>query len=82
MPTTSNRAAGGAPAVVRLTDPDPRLRHAQAAAYIGISPNTLQNWRISGRQDRKIPFLKVGSLVQYRRSDLDAWLAKNTIGKL
>ena len=66
---TRNRAAVAAPPV---TNPDPRLRHAQAAAYIGISPNTLQNWRISGRQDRKIPFLKVGSLVQYRRSDLDA----------
>ncbi len=82
MPTTRNRVAAITAAAVRVVDPDPRLPHAQAAAYIGISPNTLQNWRVCGRDDRKIPFVKVGSLVQYRRSDLDRWLAKNTIGTL
>ena len=82
MPAPSSRAAAIAAAATRVVDPDPRLPHVQAAAYIGISPNTLQNWRVCGRADRKIPFVKVGSLVQYRRSDLDRWLAKNTIGTL
>jgi len=28
------------------------------------------------------PFIKVGRLVRYRRSDVDAWLRANTIGAL
>ncbi len=82
MPTTSNRAAGATASIARVVDPNPRLTHVQAAAYLGISAQTLQNWRSSKRADRTIPFVKVGSLVQYRRGDLDGWLAKNTIGKL
>lgn len=28
------------------------------------------------------PFIKVGRLVRYRRSDVDAWLRANTVGTL
>jgi excisionase family DNA binding protein len=49
----------------------------QAAEYIGAQAHTLEIWRTTRRH--KIPFIKVGRLVRYRRADLDAWLATRTI---
>ena len=47
-----------------------------AAAYLDVKPDTLSVWRSTGRY--KIPFIKVGSRVRYRRSDLEAWLVERT----
>ncbi len=44
---------------------------AGAARYLGVSPNTLRNWRTLGRGPR---FYKIGALVKYRASDLDAFV--------
>jgi excisionase family DNA binding protein len=52
------------------------LTDAEAAAYIGVSPGTLTVWRCTGRYN--LPYIKVGRLVRYRQSDIDAWLAKRT----
>ena len=43
-----------------------------AAELLDISPGTLSVWRSTGRY--AIPFLKIGSKVRYRRTDLEAWL--------
>lgn len=48
------------------------LNAEAAAAYLGVAKQTLHNWRSSGRY--RVPCLRVGRLVRYRRSDLDAWL--------
>jgi predicted DNA-binding transcriptional regulator AlpA len=37
---------------------------------------TLQKWRLNGEGP---PYVKVGALVRYRRSDLEAWLASRTV---
>ncbi len=50
---------------------------APAAEYIDVQPHTLEVWRSTGRH--KIPFVKVGRLVKYRRTDLDAWLQSRTV---
>lgn len=50
----------------------------QAAEFIGITSHTLDVWRCTKRHS--IPYLKVGRLVKYRRSDLEAWLTSRTIG--
>jgi predicted site-specific integrase-resolvase len=47
-----------------------------AAEFLGLSPNTLSVWRSTGRY--RVPFLKVGHLVRYRRADLEAWLQTRT----
>ena len=59
-------------------DPHPRdlLNEKEAAALLGVSPGTLSVWRSTGRYS--LPFLKVGFLVKYRRSDLLAWLESRT----
>lgn len=49
----------------------------EAARHLRTSSHTLEIWRSTGRH--KIPYIKVGGLVRYRRSDLDAWLASRTV---
>lgn len=46
-----------------------------AAAYIGCTPLTLRQWV----SRRRVPFVRVGRLVRFRKSDLDDWLEKNRV---
>ena len=48
----------------------------QAAAYLDLSPNTLEIWRCTKRH--AIPYVKIGRKVRYRRADLDDWLETRT----
>lgn len=52
------------------------LDEKQAAEVLTVEPGTLSVWRSTGRY--KIPFVKVGRRVRYRRSDLLAWLESRT----
>ena len=54
------------------------LDTTEAAAILDVVPGTLEVWRSTKRHN--IPFVKVGRLVRYRRSDLVAWLESRTIG--
>lgn len=47
----------------------------QAAQYLGLQPTTLSTWRTRGGGPR---FLKLGSSVRYRLSDLDAFTSERT----
>jgi excisionase family DNA binding protein len=46
----------------------------EAAEYLGISRNTLYEWTIQ----KKIPYIKVGRLVKFRKEDLESWLKQRT----
>jgi len=48
----------------------------EAARLLGLSPSTLNKWRVYGRGPR---FVKLGRAVRYQRTDLDAYLASHTI---
>lgn len=52
--------------------------NTDAAEYIGVTPRTLEVWRCTKRYN--IPFIKVGRLVKYRKSALDAFLDSRTVG--
>jgi excisionase family DNA binding protein len=54
------------------------FRRDEAAAYLGVTSHTLAVWKSSKRYD--LPVVKVGRLVRYRKSDLDAFLARRTEG--
>lgn len=54
------------------------LSNDEAAEYLGVTPRTLEVWRCTKRQ--QIPYIKVGRLVKYRKTDLDAWLAAHLVG--
>lgn len=53
------------------------LTRQEVAKYLGCRPQTLAVWAITGRY--ALPFVKVGRLVKYRRSDLDAFLNRRTV---
>jgi predicted DNA-binding transcriptional regulator AlpA len=48
------------------------LSNCEAAAFLGVSPDTLPRWRWSGIGPS---YLKIGRSVKYRLSDLEAYLA-------
>ena len=52
------------------------LTEHEAATYLDVTPGTLSVWRSTGRY--KIPFVKVGRNVRYKRNDLEAWLNQRT----
>jgi excisionase family DNA binding protein len=52
------------------------LDEREAAKHLEVSDGTLSVWRSTGRY--KLPFIKIGRKVRYRRSDLDAWLESRT----
>lgn len=60
---------------MRLIEPtEIKLTRKEAAAELGVSPQTLANWASSDRVS--ILFYKVGrKKVIYHKSDLDAYLA-------
>jgi excisionase family DNA binding protein len=67
------------PAITALLHPQGNLfGNEAAAAYLGVTPRTLEVWRCTKRH--QIPYIKVGRLVKYRQSDLDNWLAAQTVG--
>ncbi len=58
-----------------LTKKD-RLNNEEAAQYLGLKAATLNKWRVYGEGP---PFIKVGRLVRYRRTDLDAYLSDRLV---
>jgi excisionase family DNA binding protein len=55
----------------------PEFMDTQTAAnYLGLKPQTLSAWRCSGRY--RLPFLKVGRKVLYKKTDIDAWIGSRT----
>lgn len=64
-----------------MTDPiyhEPLLSPEQAAALLGVSPGTLCVWRSVRRYN--LPFVKIGSRVKYRRTDLESFISARTRG--
>ena len=54
------------------------LSTATAAETLGVSPSTLEGWRVRGGGP---PYVKVaGRVVRYRPSDLDKWVAARVFG--
>jgi hypothetical protein len=53
------------------------LDRRQAAAYLGITPHTLAIWACTQRYP--LPYVRIGRLAKYRKEDLDAFIANNTI---
>lgn len=54
------------------------LTTIQAAEYLGLSPQTLADWRHKGAGPK---FVRVGTrTVRYRLSDLDAFVSSSLVG--
>ena len=69
MPETAPRPQStSAPATPHILDT------AAAAAYLGVAPRTLQDWRFRGVGPKYLAYSS--RACRYRVSDLDAWLAQ------
>lgn len=77
MSYTAQRELEPHPILANLIRSD-LLNTEQAATYLGVTMRTLEVWRCTKRQ--AIPYIKVGRLVKYRKTDLDIWLARQTVG--
>lgn len=53
------------------------LDERSLCALLAISSVTATKWRAKAKGP---PFIKVGRLVRYRRSDVETWLRANTVG--
>ena len=52
------------------------LTAEETGRLLGVKPQSLAIWRM-GKQN--LPFVKVGRLVRYRRSDIEAFLTSQTV---
>ncbi len=51
---------------------NPLLSRKEAATYLGVNERTLANWQCAKRYN--LPTIKIGRLVKYRQSDLEAFI--------
>ena len=58
--------------------PSKLLTRREAAAYLGLKPQTLAAWAVTGRYG--LPMTRVGRSVRYRLADLEKWLKLRTVG--
>lgn len=47
----------------------------EAAAILGVAEQTMRGWRYENRPDQPA-FVKVGRLIRYRPSVLEAWISE------
>ena len=53
--------------------PKELLTEEEAADYLQVRVQTLRQWRTGYHKTEKIPYLKAGRAVRYRKADLIAW---------
>ena len=58
---------------------NPLRTENEAAQFLGVKPTTLQIWRCTKRYN--LPYIKIGRLVRYRQSALEAFLVAGTVGE-
>ena len=59
------------------SDDSELLSRKEAAAYLGVAEQTLAVWKCLRRYS--VPCVKIGRLVKYRKSDLDAFIQSRTV---
>jgi len=55
----------------------PLLSRHEAAAYLGVTVQTLAHWACTNRV--RLPFVRIGKLAKYRQADLEAFIARNVV---
>jgi excisionase family DNA binding protein len=78
MNTTQSGQSGAVDLGVVKSAASDLLSRQQAADYLGVAVHTLAIWKCTRRHD--LPYVKIGRLVKYKRSELDAFISKNSAG--
>lgn len=53
------------------------MTQKEAAEYLGTTVGTLNTWRHYGKD--KIPFIRWGNRIRYRKEDLENWVNEHRI---
>lgn len=64
---------------LEFTKPSSLLTTEEAAEYLKLKPNTLERWRV--QYPDRLPFVKIGRTVKYRKEDLQAFITNNRQGE-
>ena len=59
-------------------EPSPRVDTVEAAAILGVKPQTLETWRCTRRYP-DLPYYRIGRRIQYARADLERWIEKQRV---
>lgn len=51
----------------------PYMNKKETAKYVGVSYKTFDKWA----DEVKLPFVKIGNVTRYKRSEVDSFLAKH-----
>jgi predicted site-specific integrase-resolvase len=62
--------------IPRSSDGEFLYNRKQAAAYLGVSVNSLGLWACNGKYS--LPYIKLGRYTRYKKKDLDALLERRT----
>ncbi len=63
--------------VVMIEQDTTLLTNKEAAELLKISVKTLNNWRSA--RNGKIPFVKIGRGIRYKKSDLISYIDRQTV---
>ena len=63
--------------VLTVENQDQLLTQSDAAKYLSVTEHFLAADRV---RKQEIPYIKIGRCVRYRKSAIDAYLARQTIG--
>ena len=72
------RVPPGVKKVIKNDDNQRAFSRKEAANYLGITDGTLAVWACTGRYN--LPYVKIGRLVKYRKTDLDAFISRRVVG--
>lgn len=57
------------------TATEPLFPENEAAALINVKTPTLRTWRCNKRHP--LPYVKIGRMIRYRKSDIDRFIAQH-----
>ena len=52
------------------------MNEKEVASFLGLKPQTLAIWRM---RKEKIPFVRMGRRIAYRREDVERWLESQIV---
>ena len=59
-----------------MGDGDKLMTRQEAAAFLGLRPQTLATWAMTGKH---LPLVKLGKSVRYKLCDVQAFIEKQTV---
>lgn len=71
IPNTSHFPLEEPPKEPKMQKEQMMLTTDEVAQRLGISAQTLANWRATGRYGEQLPFVKLGGAVRYRSADVE-----------